>query len=936
MIDPQKPAMTSVARDSDGGADPNATLDSAAAVWKATAIGAIGRYRLLAKLGEGGMGQVWLAEQTAPVKRQVSLKVIKAGRYDSAALQRFDLERQALAIMDHPAIAKVFDADSTPEGQPYFVMEYVPGLPITTYCDQKRLTTRERLALFVKVCEGVQHAHQKAIMHRDLKPSNVLVVEIDGKPLPRIIDFGIAKAVTPQSPDETHVTRVGGMVGTPGYMSPEQNDPTIADVDTRTDVYSLGVILYELLTGSLPFDPEQWRKKPIDEVLRQLREDDPPSPSTRLSSSEHTRAAAEKRQTELRQLVSTLRGDLDWIALKALEKDRARRYGTPSELAADIVRYLKNEPVVARPASTAYRLRKYVRRHRVAVTAAAIVVLLLVGFGVTELVQVRRITRERDRANRVSDFMVGMFKVSDPNEARGNTVTAREILDKASNDIRTGLATQPEVQSSLMYTMASTYVNLGLFARAHELAESALEDRKRQFGAEDPKTLESMNQVGWILDREGHEAEAEKLTRETLVTERRVLGPEDTLTLEAMDNLAIIVGKEGQYQEQEKLERDLLEIRRRVLGPDNPRTIRAMANLAGAVSEQGRSSEAEAMYRNTLEIERRVLGSEHPQTIATMHNLANIVQEQGRYREAEDLYRQTLAIEERVLGPEHPDTADTMSTLANALAYGEGRTTDAEALYRKALEIEQRVVGPEHPDTIRALEGLANILSGEGHYAEAEKMHREILAVRQRTLGPEHTDTLLSKYNVADVLIKERRFGEAEKMLRETQEAQARTLGAENPDTLASQATLARTLMLEGHYQDAEKAARQAYQVQLRTLGPQHADTLNSLQILGTALVYKHQYGEAKKLFGDTIDQLSKTAGTDSSMAWYSYACVATAANDRDGAIRYLGQAIDQGYKDTDHIENDDDLKSLHADPRFEALVKRARKTGDAPDQSKK
>ena len=935
MIGPQKPLSAIPVPESDSATDANATVDSASAVWKPATLGAIGRYRLLAKLGEGGMGQVWLAEQSAPVKRQVAVKVIKAGRYDSAALQRFDLERQALAIMDHPAIAKVFDADSTPEGQPYFVMEYVPGLPITTYCDQKRLSTQARLALFVKVCEGVQHAHQKAIMHRDLKPSNVMVVEVDGKPLPRIIDFGIAKAVTPQSPDETHVTRIGGMVGTPGYMSPEQNDPAVADVDTRTDVYSLGVILYELLTGSLPFDPAQWRKKPIDEVLRQLREDDPPSPSTKIGSSEQTRAAAERRQTEPRQLVSMLRGDLDWIALKALEKDRGRRYGTPSELAADIVRYLKHEPVVARPASTIYRLQKYVRRHRVAVTAAVILVLILAAFGVTELIQVRRITRERDRANRVSDFMVGMFKVSDPNQARGNTVTAREILDKASDDIRNGLATQPEVQSSLMYTMATTYVNLGLFSRAHSLAQTALDTRERLFGSEHEKTLESMNQLGWILDREGHDPDAEKLTRQALDKERRILGQENLLTLEAMDNLAIIVGKQGRYQEEEKLQRDLLEIRSRVLGPDNPRTIRVMANLAGAVSSQGRAAEAEAMYRNTLEIERRVLGNEHPQTIATMHNLANILQDQGHYREAEDLYRQTIAIEERVLGPEHPDTADSMSTLANALSYGEGRTTDAEALYRKALEIEERAVGPDHPNTVRAREGLANILSAEGHYAEAEKMHRAILAVRQRTLGPEHADTLLSKYNVADVLIKERRYAEAEKMLRETREAQARTLGAENPDALASQATLAGILAKQGRYEDAEKTARQAYEVQLRTLGPQHADTLNSLQILGTALAYRHQYGEAKKLFSDAIDLISKVPGADPSMAWYTFACVATAANDRDGAIRYLGQAIDHGYKDADHIEKDDDLKALHADPRFEGLVKRARKTSPDPHPSR-
>ena len=340
--------------------DLEATLDSAAAPvgFSAPDFGSIGPYRLIRKLGEGGMGQVWLAEQSAPVKRQVALKIIKAGSYDDSALLRFDLERQALAIMDHPAIAKVFDAGSTPQGQPYFVMEYVPGFPITDYCDRKRLPARERLALFIKVCEGVQHAHQKAIMHRDLKPSNILVVEVDGKPMPRIIDFGIAKAISQQSEDETLMTRAGGMLGTPGYMSPEQADPSVLDVDTRADVYSLGVVLYELLTGVLPFDVKQWKTKPLHEVLRQLHEEDPTSPSTRISGDPTSNDAAEKRNTDARQLVSLLRGDLDWITLKALEKDRARRYGTPLELAADLNRYLQNEPVTARPASAAYRAKK--------------------------------------------------------------------------------------------------------------------------------------------------------------------------------------------------------------------------------------------------------------------------------------------------------------------------------------------------------------------------------------------------------------------------------------------------------------------------------------------------------------------------------------------------------------------------------------------------
>jgi eukaryotic-like serine/threonine-protein kinase len=890
----------------------------------------IGPYRLIQMLGVGGMGEVWRAEQTEPLHRTVALKLIKAGMDTRAVVARFDSERQALALMEHPNIAKVFDAGATPEGRPYFVMEYVHGVAITDYCDRHRLTIKERLGLFMQVCEGVQHAHQKAIIHRDLKPSNVLVEEVDDKPVPKIIDFGLAKATGQRLTDMTMFTEAGAMLGTPDYMSPEQADRNERNIDTRTDVYSLGVILYELLVGALPLGSEELREAGLEAMLQKIRQQEPPRPSTKLRSlRESGKDSAGKRREEPQSLERHLRGELDWITIKALEKDRTRRYGSPSDLAADIQRHLQDQPVLAGPPSASYRAHKFVRRHRFGVGVAVAAVVLLIGFATTMALQARRIARERDRASRIADFMTKMFTVPDPSEARGNSVTARAILDKASNEIKTGLVKDPEEQSELMFTMARTYSSLGLYAVAQGLSASALESRRHLLGAKDRKTLESMTQLGWILDREGHDDEAEKLIRQTIDQARRVLGPEDPVTLEAMDRLAVILEGQGHFEEEDKLLRQLIEIRSRRFGPEDPRTLRSVVNLADALSLEGRPAEAEGMYRKTLEIEQRVLGPEHPQTLATMHNLANRIQEQGRYAEAEGLYRETLAIAQRVMGREHPETVSTMSTLADTLYY-EGRFQESEKLHRESLEIELRTVGREHPYTTRTMEGLANVLSGEGHYAEAEKLQRQVLEIRQRKLGPEHPDTLVSKYNLADLLTGEGRLPEAEKLIRETIEAQARVLGPENADTLASQAQLARLLNKEGKYQEAEKTARQVLDVQVRVLGAQHPDSLNTLQSLGIALVYTHRYDEAKKLFGDAIEKVSKTQEANVPLAWYNFACVAAAAHDLDEAVQHLREAVNHGYKDIDHIRADDDLKSLRGYPRFEAFLTEARKRSDA------
>lgn len=804
----------------------------------------MGPYRLIKKLGEGGMGQVWLAEQTAPVRRQVALKLIRAGMLHSDALQRFQAERQSLALMDHPAIAKVFDAGATPNGQPFFVMEYVEGRPITEFCDQKKLILRERLQLFIQVCEAVQHAHQKAVIHRDLKPANILVAEIDGKPRPRIIDFGLAKAAAPLVPGETLFTQAGAFLGTPGYMSPEQTDPGAQDIDTRADVYSLGVILYELLAGSLPFDTERLKKEPLDKLVRILREEDPPTPSAKLRNDPATSTVkAQARGTEAHQLVTLLSGDLDWITMKALEKDRERRYGTPFELAADIERHLQNRPILARPASAGYRVRKYIRRNRAGVAVAAGAMSLLIAFAVMQAIQLRRITRERDRANRVTDFMTSMFKVSDPSEARGNSVTAREILDKSSKEIETGLAKDPELQAQMMNVMGEVYLNLGLYPQAQSLIEQAIQIRRRTYGVRNRETLDSMDKLAWIFQ------------------------------------------EQGKFEQAEKIEREILPIRSELFGPEDRDTLGSEMNLANAVSGQGRNAESEQIDRAALAIRRRIL-PEDRMTLIEMSNLAATLEDMGRYQESEQLLDEALPIMNRTLGPEHPFTIKARSNLADVYDR-EGRFAEAEQITRELLEIRRRVLGPNHPDTLTNAGDVGTLLYEEGRFAEAEVIHREILEIQKRVTGPEHPRTLSTMSNLANDLAALHRYVEAEQLSQKTWEIQRRVLGAEHPYTLDSAVSLAAIYRKEGRYAEAEKLMRQTLEIQRRVLGSNHPVTIDSAYSLAGVLALEHK---------------------------------------REEALATLRDAIEHGYANAEHLEKDDDLKSLRGDPRFDELVAAVKK----------
>jgi tetratricopeptide (TPR) repeat protein/predicted Ser/Thr protein kinase len=819
----------------------------------------IGQYRILDVLGEGGMGIVYRAEQGSP-RRTVALKVIRAGAESRDMLKRFEHEGQVLGWLQHPGIAQIFEAGTadTQQGlQPFFAMEFIHGSPLTRYATAEKLALAQRLELIAKVCDAVHHAHQKGVIHRDLKPGNIL---IDDSGQPKVLDFGVARVTDADIRTTTLQTDVGQLVGTLAYMSPEQVAGDSRQLDTRSDVYALGVILYELLAGRVPFDASQ---QTIPQVVRMITEDEP---------------------TSLSSINRIFRGDVDTIVAKALEKDKERRYQSVAGLAADIRRYLSDEPISARPASAVYQLRKFARRNRALVGGVlATLVVLLIGVAGTSYGLMQATARRRDAeaernralaaegvaeqrreeaerqsaiAQAVVDFLnEDLLRAADPRNTPNREITVKEALDTASVEVEGKFEDEPLVEAAIRMTLGATYKQLGEYDAAEPHLERALELRRDILGEQDRDTVKSMGALGAVYEKHGLYEKAEPLLVRALDLSRRVLGKEDYDTVVCMSDLGELYRAQGRFGEAEPLLTEALEISQRELGQEHPTTLVHLNNLALVHGYMGRYDEAEPLFVRALEIRRRVLDEGHPSLVSAINNLGALYRHQGRLAEAEPLFVEALDIAQRVLGADHPRTLTYLNNLA--LIYREqGRVDEAEPLYVTGLEASTRALGADHPKTLMIALNLGALHRDQGRYAEAEALLVETLGGYRGLLGDEHPRTLTTMNHLGLVYRDQGRHEEARSLFADGLEIGRRTLGPEHPRTLTAMSNLALVYCDQQRYEEAEPLFVEVLETRRRVLGNEHPQTLKSMRNLARLYVEQGRYAGAEPLLLDSYARM--------------------------------------------------------------------------------
>jgi len=820
----------------------------------------VGVYRIIKQIGVGGMGAVFLAERAdGQFEQKVALKLIKRGMDSEEILKRFQGERQILAQLQHPNVARLLDGGMTEEGLPYFTMEYVEGETIDSYCDKRSLTIDERLYLFQTACSAVQYAHRNLVVHRDLKPSNIIVTE-DGTV--KLLDFGISKVLSSaeEVAEATRLTRIGMKIMTPEYASPEQvsGEP----VTTASDVYSLGIILYELLTGHRPYKFPT--RSPVD-VEHVIRNTEPKKPSTAVQQTETTEDGTTTTTPELisrtrstlpEKLRKRLAGDLDNICMKALRKEPEQRYGSVDQFLQDITAHLNGQPVSARPATVGYRLEKFVTRHKFGVATAASVLILiggLVTFYTLRLAEERDLAQlEARKAAQVSEFLAGLFRVSDPGESKGETITARELLERGAKQIENELKDQPGVQATMMAVVGNVYRSLGLYQDARPFLQKALELRQRVYGDAHAEVASSLNDLGKLLQDMGDYSRADSILRSALALREQLADGPSLEVAESANDLAVLYSAMGKHDQADSLLKSSLIVREMLLGPEDDHVAETLNNLAVNLQSKGEYDRADSLMRRVLSQRRRAFGEKHPSVSTALSSLGFILQDKGELNEAGHFFRQALALDRALYGDLHPEVSTDMYHVATVLQMN-GKLDSAEMMFREVLALDRKMLGNEHPYIAPDINNIASVLSEKGDLKGAEELHREALALNRKVLGEEHPEVATSMSNLGVVLNKQGRYDAAEPWLRQALELRRKIYGEKHPHVVTSMSILASLASNRKHYTEAAHLFRTVLSLRRELLGDRHPNTANTLISLGNTLTFLDSLETAEALLREGL-----------------------------------------------------------------------------------